>query len=561
MTTSPSPWPPISPAITTIESAKRIVWFTERRRSRRASGSCTLKSVWQPRGAERLRRLDGVRRNAADPERGDADRGRHGVDERRHDRRAGADREEQHDRHQVREGGHDLHRVEHRRDQPPEAVGAAGEDPEREPDQKRERDGRERERERAHARLPQTHQPERGERGERAEGRAAAAEAEDDEHAERRRAGPGQLEEQARQPADDVVEERRDAVEDAEEDARVRDVPVVREPRLEVVEVVGERVPRDRRRPDELVPPADERDAHADGDERARARRARATTAAAQAPRPAGGLDDRHQSLSPAIAFSTASLSTTPTTRSPSTAQTGRSLPTIVEIARRTVVRTSSRGPSASLGLRLAHDPAKRQHVAARDVAHEVLDVLVGGRADELLRRAELHDRAVAHDRDAVAEPKRLGQVVRDEDHRLAGLVLEADHLVLHVAADERVERAERLVVEHHLRLDGERARETDALLHPARELVGERVARRPRARRGAAPPRRAAGARPSASPWISSPNATLSITRRWASRPKCWKTIDDVWRRIERSSAGARRGDVPPVDLDLRLRSARSGG
>ena len=39
VTTSPSPWPPISPAITTIESANRIVWLTDRRINRRASGS------------------------------------------------------------------------------------------------------------------------------------------------------------------------------------------------------------------------------------------------------------------------------------------------------------------------------------------------------------------------------------------------------------------------------------------------------------------------------------------------------------------------------------------
>ena len=38
--------------------------------------------------------------------------------------------------------------------------------------------------------------------------------------------------------------------------------------------------------------------------------------------------------------------------------------------------------------------------------------------------------------------------------------------------------------------------------------------------------------------PWISSPNATLSITRRCASRPKCWKTIETVFRRSARSSA-----------------------
>src|SRR5439155_26613761 len=37
--------------------------------------------------------------------------------------------------------------------------------------------------------------------------------------------------------------------------------------------------------------------------------------------------------------------------------------------------------------------------------------------------------------------------------------------------------------------------------------------------------------------PGTSSPNATLSTTRRWASRPKCWKTIEDVWRRSSRRS------------------------
>ena len=73
------------------------------------------------------------------------------------------------------------------------------------------------------------------------------------------------------------------------------------------------------------------------------------------------------------------------------------------------------------------------------------------GEPDELLGRSELDDRPVAHDRDPVAEPERLGEIVRDEDHRLARLLLEPADLVLHVAPDERVERAERLVVEHDL--------------------------------------------------------------------------------------------------------------
>jgi hypothetical protein len=108
------------------------------------------------------------------------------------------------------------------------------------------------------------------------------------------------------------------------------------------------------------------------------------------------------------------------------------------------------------------------------DVADEVGDVLVRRRSHQLLGRAELDDRAVAHDRDPVAEPQGFGQVVRDEQHRLAGLVLKPHDLVLHVAPDQRVERTEGLVVEHQLGVDRERARQADALLHPARELVGE---------------------------------------------------------------------------------------
>ena len=42
LTTAPSPPPPISPAMTTIDSAKRIVWLTPSRIILRASGSCTL---------------------------------------------------------------------------------------------------------------------------------------------------------------------------------------------------------------------------------------------------------------------------------------------------------------------------------------------------------------------------------------------------------------------------------------------------------------------------------------------------------------------------------------
>ena len=78
---------------------------------------------------------------------------------------------------------------------------------------------------------------------------------------------------------------------------------------------------------------------------------------------------------------------------------------------------------------------------------------------------------ALAQDRDPVAELDRLVDVVRDEDHRLAHLLVQAQELELEAVARDRVERAERLVHQHQRRVDGERAGEADALSLAAREL------------------------------------------------------------------------------------------
>ena len=62
----------------------------------------------------------------------------------------------------------------------------------------------------------------------------------------------------------------------------------------------------------------------------------------------------------------------------------------------------------------------------------------------------------------------------------LLELVVEPDHLVLHVPADQRVQRRERLVEEQQRRVAGERAGQADPLLHAAGELVGVGAARSP---------------------------------------------------------------------------------
>ena len=68
----------------------------------------------------------------------------------------------------------------------------------------------------------------------------------------------------------------------------------------------------------------------------------------------------------------------------------------------------------------------RRQHLAARHVAHELAHVVVGGRADDLGGRTDLDEAPVLHDRDPVAELQRLVEVVRDEDDRLLQALLQA---------------------------------------------------------------------------------------------------------------------------------------
>jgi hypothetical protein len=62
---------------------------------------------------------------------------------------------------------------------------------------------------------------------------------------------------------------------------------------------------------------------------------------------------------------------------------------------------------------------------------------------------------------------------VGDEHHRLADLFVQPDDLVLHVPADQRVERGERLVEQEHVRVARQCPGQADSLLHPAGELVG----------------------------------------------------------------------------------------
>ncbi len=114
------------------------------------------------------------------------------------------------------------------------------------------------------------------------------------------------------------------------------------------------------------------------------------------------------------------------------------------------------------------------------DVADEARDVAVGRVLVDLARRADLRDPALVHDRDAARERHRLVLVVGHDDEGRAELVLQVRQLELRVLAQLLVERRERLVEQQQLRALDQRARERDALLLAARELVGLALRERP---------------------------------------------------------------------------------
>ena len=184
-------------------------------------------------------------------------------------------------------------------------------------------DSREHQRERLHALAPRGRmQRERRERGERPD-RGARTPPKRSTTSTPTAAAPSQViqSDELVEPGDEVVQERREAVEGSEDEARVVGVALVDEPGLEVVEVRRQRGPDEPARPRVLALETEVADQHhADDRGDLSVTRLRHHGRCSRGARtPSGGRcslgDRRHRqsSPSPAIAWSTASRSTTPT--------------------------------------------------------------------------------------------------------------------------------------------------------------------------------------------------------------------------------------------------------
>ena len=112
----------------------------------------------------------------------------------------------------------------------------------------------------------------------------------------------------------------------------------------------------------------------------------------------------------------------------------------------------------------------------------------------------------------------------------LRSSLVQAQEVVLQALAGDRVDRAERLVHQHHRRVGGQRAGHADALVLAARELrrVALAVAPRGRGRRARAARARARGCGPCPSRAAAGTVAMLSLDRHVREQPDLLDHVAD---------------------------------
>src|SRR5262249_27763350 len=138
---------------------------------------------------------------------------------------------------------------------------------------------------------------------------------------------------------------------------------------------------------------------------------------------------------------------------------------------------SAPRSPSltTSAAIRAAHlvvklPPQQRRKLAEPRLATDALEVARARDAD-LVSRPDDRRRAGRQEHDAVAQPDRLLQTVRDEEDRPCAIAAQLQQVLFEKVACLRVEVREWLVHQEDLRVVDERLRDGDPLAHPARQL------------------------------------------------------------------------------------------
>ena len=113
------------------------------------------------------------------------------------------------------------------------------------------------------------------------------------------------------------------------------------------------------------------------------------------------------------------------------------------------------------------------QMVERRDRLQEAFGIGMSGVADDVACRAAFDNRAEIHHRHLVGDLVDDAEIVGDEDHAHAQILLERAHQFQHLGLDGDVEGRGRLVGNQQLRTGRERERDHRALAHAAGHFMG----------------------------------------------------------------------------------------
>ena len=135
----------------------------------------------------------------------------------------------------------------------------------------------------------------------------------------------------------------------------------------------------------------------------------------------------------------------------------------------RGVVETPDRAWNL-VGQQFTHTPARR--IGNRHGSHQATRIGMLRIFENGAARSYLDDLPEIHHRDAVADPLDDGHVVRDEQESDAELGLQLEQKIDDLGANRHIERRNRFIGDHHLRIESQRPGDRDALPLTARKLV-----------------------------------------------------------------------------------------
>ena len=116
------------------------------------------------------------------------------------------------------------------------------------------------------------------------------------------------------------------------------------------------------------------------------------------------------------------------------------------------------------------------EHMTDIHTTEEGTDIIISRIIEDLIRGADLHHHAALHNGDTVADTHGLVEVMGNKHDGALFVALEAQQLILHLGADQRVKGGERLIHQQDIRVISQRTGKPDPLTHPAGQLIRIRI-------------------------------------------------------------------------------------